>query len=630
MARRKKKSMALFEVINAGHAIGLHPNRTRSAGPLPNPEPWYKGLIPRKQKPIEPVSAADELARLREELGGRSASSRDIAPGSTATADTDSPIDSSSIDEYSTYATSNSSASNSPASNSSASSLPASSSAASSRTSTSLRVTPVKSAKAVSNSIKERAGPSLSTRLGTILQLALERVETRLRRPAVTASSTSSTTVAAPFEQPLIAANLDQAANTLIDADVSPDLLPNASPYLVERVMIKAIDDSHELGQSHSAFAEAEPIHAISDQALDTVLETSTESPPKQRESTVSVAALFAARVFPKAWASRTARTVPVASVEHDSSIDTSLTIESARTEVASDSSTSFDRPDSFDPTADYESRWELRSGSKRESRSESTRSRLSSAGGADPTSQVFDPADPIWKRLLTVRSISDLQLLGLPSWLDRRTLIASGVGIVTVTSLTALVISLSSRTVTDVGGLTAVEILAGKVNPGVLDLRSGSGVAGNLTSDTNNAVASIADRGASARLTQNASSNDSAISLSSGNTSQRAIEGTGRISGLNYVIIQAYDSQAEAQAVVELLAKSNITATVEFPSALPKWAQSDSGLFFVVGTQSFNRFTNNPAYADYIRRLNAISGRETGKSIAKAFDPHAYQWRVK
>lgn len=97
------------------------------------------------------------------------------------------------------------------------------------------------------------------------------------------------------------------------------------------------------------------------------------------------------------------------------------------------------------------------------------------------------------------------------------------------------------------------------------------------------------------------------------------------RQAGMNYVIIQSYPTDQQAQAAVEVLASFKIGATVELN--LPRWARPGSTLYSVVGTDGFERLSSNPAYTRYVEAVRRVSSQEFNRTLDKRFDPHAYRW---
>jgi len=95
------------------------------------------------------------------------------------------------------------------------------------------------------------------------------------------------------------------------------------------------------------------------------------------------------------------------------------------------------------------------------------------------------------------------------------------------------------------------------------------------------------------------------------------------RIVGMNYVIIQSYPEQEDARQAAEILRQHGVPATVVKGTAFaPRW-------YSVVGTQPFDRLSNNPEYAEYVKRIKQISEKlEKSKSGFKKFEPRPYQWR--
>lgn len=96
------------------------------------------------------------------------------------------------------------------------------------------------------------------------------------------------------------------------------------------------------------------------------------------------------------------------------------------------------------------------------------------------------------------------------------------------------------------------------------------------------------------------------------------------RIVGMNYVIIQSYPEQAEAQQAVDLLRQYGVACTVEkgTPYA-PRW-------YSVVGLQPFDQMSSNPEYAAYVRQIQVISTKFASNSKFKRFEPKPFKWQKK
>ncbi len=105
------------------------------------------------------------------------------------------------------------------------------------------------------------------------------------------------------------------------------------------------------------------------------------------------------------------------------------------------------------------------------------------------------------------------------------------------------------------------------------------------------------------------------------GDTSVNPPESAGRVVGMNYVIMQAFDTDAKANDAAEALRKAGIGCTIEknHPYA-PKW-------FLVVGTQGFAK-PMTPEYQTYIKKIIQVSDRYAGSSKWKKLEPNAYKWR--
>jgi hypothetical protein len=87
----------------------------------------------------------------------------------------------------------------------------------------------------------------------------------------------------------------------------------------------------------------------------------------------------------------------------------------------------------------------------------------------------------------------------------------------------------------------------------------------------------------------------------------------------MNYLIVQSYPSEKDAQDVVNLLRQAGIGCTVErnHPFA-PKW-------FVVAGTAGFAK-TSTADYRDYLAKLKQVSDKIPSKF--RKFEPHPYLWR--
>jgi len=606
MARRKKNSVALFEVINAGHAIGLNPSRRRPQAPAAGTaEAWYKGLIPRKQKKIDAeaaLSPAEELSRLRKELKQQEHSNQKSVQQAFKQKQT--VIVSTGVEEPD-------------ASFNDASPVHHSSPLPQQRP-------------------RPMMGPSLSQRVGSVVHLFFDRIESRLKR--------------AEAPSAIARATQDFSSDTNVVTEAAADTFdPTASfdaSSFAERARRHVMIESEELVTNESATNELATnesvVNAVSEVRTD-VDEADADSEFDASAESRSPAKPGKSRMawrFPKPW-SRLASTKSESPDTHslkmssagESSQDDAQTASGfdSNNEVGNDfrNESAAESTEVFDPTSGYEDRWgragEIRVGQSSEHGSNRNREGRSGTVAHRGLGSGL-------KTLLTVRSMDDLRSIELPRWLDRKTLAASGMGLAAVVAFMGGIVWLASGRASDVGGVSAEQLLSQTANPSVLDIRTDGKPRPGGQADS--AVASLENEPARAELTRAQSSrasgsqNDSAAGAQ--NPGQNRDGSTGRIAGLNYVIVQAYDNQADAQALVELLGKSGIAATVELPTSLPKWAQPDSGLYFVVGTQAFNRITQNAAYAQYLTKIDAINKRELGKTIAKPLDPHAYQWRGK
>lgn len=98
-----------------------------------------------------------------------------------------------------------------------------------------------------------------------------------------------------------------------------------------------------------------------------------------------------------------------------------------------------------------------------------------------------------------------------------------------------------------------------------------------------------------------------------------------GRNLDLNFVIVQSYYTQAEADAAVDVLAKYGIRTTVE--KNLPGWRSGDRDFFSVVSADGYARMKDNAVYQAFLVTLAKISDREMGSTLPKRLDPRPYKY---
>ncbi len=98
-----------------------------------------------------------------------------------------------------------------------------------------------------------------------------------------------------------------------------------------------------------------------------------------------------------------------------------------------------------------------------------------------------------------------------------------------------------------------------------------------------------------------------------------------GRSLDLNFVIVQSYYTQAEADAAVDVLAKYNIRASVE--KNLPGWSSGGRDFYSVVSVDGYPKLKDNAAYQAFLSTLTKISDREAGSTLPKRLDPRPYKY---
>lgn len=94
---------------------------------------------------------------------------------------------------------------------------------------------------------------------------------------------------------------------------------------------------------------------------------------------------------------------------------------------------------------------------------------------------------------------------------------------------------------------------------------------------------------------------------------------------GLNYVIIQTYPNEKNAQAARDLLRKNGINCTVEPPP--PGWWRSRTKVYSVIGTTGFDRI-HCPEFERYIASIMKVSKQFAGHVRYNRFNPSPYLWR--
>ena len=98
------------------------------------------------------------------------------------------------------------------------------------------------------------------------------------------------------------------------------------------------------------------------------------------------------------------------------------------------------------------------------------------------------------------------------------------------------------------------------------------------------------------------------------------------RTVGLNYVIIQSYPDEKEAQNARDLLLQRGILCTVE--PAPANWSHSSWKMYSVIGIKGFDKIRNSEEFDAYIRSIMEVSKEFAGRVKFKQFEPAAYKWR--
>lgn len=177
--------------------------------------------------------------------------------------------------------------------------------------------------------------------------------------------------------------------------------------------------------------------------------------------------------------------------------------------------------------------------------------------------------------------------------------------GFAVIVALTlAFIFGRSGPTVADApaDGLSTEQLRAGAITPGVMEIDADQGgLTGKLT----------------AAPKPNAAPAGKPVPPPAAPTTRGD-----RIVGMNYVIIQSYPDQAEAQSAADSLAQNGISATVVKGTAFaPRW-------YSVVGLEPFDHLSGNDAYRQYVKRITQVSDTFAGNSKFKKFEPRPYKWQ--
>lgn len=168
-------------------------------------------------------------------------------------------------------------------------------------------------------------------------------------------------------------------------------------------------------------------------------------------------------------------------------------------------------------------------------------------------------------------------------------------------------------------GSETTAALLSGPADPGVLDARPGQ--RGSNADDASPAAggsggAAVPPTGLPPRPPQNTSGSPDQPTAQAGRES--------RVVGMNYIIVQSYDTTeaGEAKAVVDLLSSKGVAATVE--SNLTGFGKR----LVVVSIEGFAR-VNSPEYQKLRRQIDQISADQAQRDRRfRRFEPTGYRWR--
>ncbi|HMB96063.1 MAG TPA: hypothetical protein VKK61_08505 [Tepidisphaeraceae bacterium] len=95
------------------------------------------------------------------------------------------------------------------------------------------------------------------------------------------------------------------------------------------------------------------------------------------------------------------------------------------------------------------------------------------------------------------------------------------------------------------------------------------------------------------------------------------------RMINRNYIVVQSYPDEKNANDACDLLTKNGIPCTVE--DGLSNYAP---GWYSVVTQQGFDHIRNNPDLDQYVQSIHELSAKFAGTVKFKKFEPQPYKWR--
>jgi hypothetical protein len=87
---------------------------------------------------------------------------------------------------------------------------------------------------------------------------------------------------------------------------------------------------------------------------------------------------------------------------------------------------------------------------------------------------------------------------------------------------------------------------------------------------------------------------------------------------GLNYIIVQSYNTEKLADEARDFLIKNNVPCTVE----------KISNFFTVISSTGYSHI-HSPEFENAIRNITALGEQFGGKTKFKRFDPYGYKWKA-
>jgi hypothetical protein len=243
------------------------------------------------------------------------------------------------------------------------------------------------------------------------------------------------------------------------------------------------------------------------------------------------------------------------------------------------------------------------------------------SSGEFDPTAAHFaapasaEPAASESSGNSTMHIDRDRQLISLR--VSYVSAIVSGFALIVVLLLVFVIGKRVGRSVVPAAVVSSEDLKKYPPYPQVLDVRQGASRPALMAVASEPGVAAVAD-------TSGAEGAGTPVAA------PLVVHDVKRQVGLNYVVVQSYPAEKDANEARDLLIKHGVNCTVEKP---PEALRLPDKWFSVIGTAGFERISTRE-WENYIASIGAVStkfeatGKTAGASKFKRFQPLGVKWR--